>query len=177
MGQKKYLNTQTLRKEFRKYIYDSGNKPFYKNDEYRKRIDVHLSTLEKYLNGFKKYYQYEYRRKLKGEMTVRKVFDIYLKNKKKYNHQFLEYFKNKTWLSYEILSNPKPLKLKKKITEEQYLRKLKKREMEKKENVNKLGEFTILILAEYTILHNYMWASRLKKRRIHTIDDFLVNYD
>lgn len=167
-----YLTTQSLRATFREYLDGNGSRPAYRIATYRRRIGVHLETMQKYLKNFPEFYKSQTGRKWRGPVTVRRVYDLFKRHRKALLDGFLSYFDGKTHLSYEIGATPRPLRLKRKLTKERYLELLAKR-TERQANHGKLGEFVVLILSEYVILHNYMWASRMRPKEVRTIDQFM----
>ncbi len=168
----KYLNTRTLRATFRGWLRSKGRFGAYNQATYRERIAVHMATLNKYLSQFPKYYRSIFERSWEGPVTVRRVYDLFNRKPIKILGEFKSYFENKTHLSYEVGAKPRPIPVPRKITKAKYIERLEAR-TEKQAAHSKMGEFVFLILAEYVILHNYMWASGLRPRGVRSIDKFL----
>lgn len=167
---KRFLTKRQIRKEFRDYLDRSGSKGAYTKAEYKKRIRVHYRSLCKYLDNYNEIYSVETRKKRKEKPSIKYVFKYFIKNKRKMLDGFIHYLQAKTHFSYDIYGKPKDKKTK--WTKEKLLEYWKKR-TKKQAYHSKLGEFVVLILAEYVILHNYMWAGRMKMKGTKTIDRFM----
>lgn len=170
------LSIKKLRVIFREHLFGGGAKAAYKKSEYKRLIKSHVKTLKKFLNAFPVYYK-----NFHGEdwphktIKVRHIYEYFIDNEEITIKNFVAYFKGKTGLSYEINCKPYPLKTDYKSAKE-YKEYLKYRDEEKAAK-NKLGEFVIVILSEYIVLHNWIWSSGLKTKEIKSIDDFLVDFE
>ena len=72
---------------------------------------------------------------------------------------FINYLVNKTHFTYSIDgTEPVPATDSKQYRHREY---------------NKFAEFVYLILSEYIILHNYMWAGKMKAWSVKSLDKFL----
>lgn len=178
------MNTAQHRAAFRLALLRNGATPTFHKEQYRIFIETHLLTLKKYLLNFKKFYRAKRGRTWKGPVTVRRVFNIMAKDPKQTAREFMHYFLWKTHFSYEVGESPVPMKLPKRLRRmswRTYGNKVEKSLRDPKnvraKNAEKMSEFVVLILAEYVILHNYMWSSGMKPWEVNSIDKWLENID
>ena len=99
----------------------------------------------------------------KDYITINEVF--LLCEKLKIKNDFLHYVASKTNLSYTIFKSyePNPVAVTKHLKED--------------DMYAKFSQFIFSILAEYTILHNLMFASEMKLKEITSIDRWMVDLD
>jgi len=169
------MNAKELRKAYREFTFSNGSKPAYHKDIYKERIVAHFGTIEKYLSQFGKIYQLEKGRKYrKDRPTINDIYRLFRRNRKNLFNEFSFYLKGKTHFSYDVHYQPQPMKIQQKWSSEKWKQKWEERDL-KTAYKGKVAEFIILILSEYIILHNYMWASGLKMRQINSIDDWMEN--
>ncbi len=165
---------------FRNSIRESGAKPAYSNDQYKKRISAHRDTLDKYMSQFGGYFKYfappksrNYKKlsKLLGVKrfdeiesgkppTINEVYEIFCAFD--FKRPFSNYLLNKTHFSYSIYNQ----KLAPAADNDLWLKR-------KHPGYIKFAEFVYVILSEYIVLHNYMWSSGLKPKGSKTIDRFM----
>ena len=172
----KAVELANLRAKFRKRFKFGA----YEQAEYRRLIEAHVSTLRKYLKNFGTFFavwvtdrESNYReavrlfgrgrlsRLLSGEeISIEELRRLMLGLDLR--EEFDHYLVNKTHLSYSALKlAPVPVKddeIKSIFMEGEYC---------------KMAEFVFIILAEYIVLHNYMWASKLKPKGVQSIDKWL----
>lgn len=152
--------------------------PALKRDEYIARIQAHAGTLEKLLGQFHLYLAVWVARSQAnarsarvafpgrrvedvlagGRPTVNEVLALY--RARDLSAEFVEYLVGKTHLSYDLAPiDPAP-------HSDRGL-------AENGPVYAKLAEFVICILAEYTMLHNYMFVSKLRDPRVRTVDKWM----
>ena len=169
-------NLELLRKNF--YQDSIGS---FDDDEYRKRIECHYGTLKKYIDKFgvvlsayigygiinrlSVYFRIGKKRTLgiiNGEIEV-SINDIYrLFSRLNLKSDFKTYVVNKTNFSYSVNSSAIiPIYLRQKRYDICYRNKIR------------FAEFVYLILAEYTILHNYMVNAKKRPSGVKTIDSWI----
>ena len=162
-------------RELRTLFRAAGGKGAYSEKEYRALVMAHYVTLHKYMYHFHVMYELETGRKLRPKYpSIHFFYDYFLKHKHAVISGFLKYFENKTHFSYELFCKPKPSKIKKKMSKQQWIDYWNNR-TQKDAHKTKLAEFVVLILAEYMILHNFMWAGKIKPSQVKTIDSFMEN--
>lgn len=155
----------------------------YTEKEYREKIKVHYKTLMKYIDNFNEWFMHFYDyvnifTKIKIRIILGESFEKYYNNHIepsindiyklfcycKLKKDFKHYFCRKTFFSYGVPFH----------TTTAY-GSIDSYKLGYKNDKNKFAEFVYLILAEYIILHNWMWCSKLKPKQVSTSDSFLKN--
>lgn len=170
---------QRHRADFRKKL-DKESSPALSQGEYKVRIKVHAKTLEKYLKNFGEFltvYCMSSARNMQeikdfigpdrlcaisaeGDYPTINEVSLFFK-KLNLKEEFTHYLINKTHFSYSLGKEINPT-----FSSEQYPHRA----------YNKFAEFVYIILCEYIVLHNYMWASKLRLKNIKTIDKFMREF-
>lgn len=146
--------------------------------EYRRRVAVHEDTLSKYLSQFGRWLGVWIARRPENVRLAQAVFGLdrleevlagsepavsevfRLAQAQDLSADFFRYFLGKTHLSYELKgSKPSPRSQEKNSHHGPYH--------------DKLGEFVFIILAEYTVLHNYAFVGKLRGKNMNTIDKWM----
>lgn len=148
--------------------------------EYTQRIEVHVVTLRKYLSKFGQFFavwvadreaNYATAVRLFGRSRLAKLLageEVSIHELRQLmlgldlREEFDHYLVNKTHLSYSVQGlEPEPIAFNYALSytmEGEYC---------------KMAEFVFIILAEYIVLHNYMWGSKLKPQGVRSIDKWL----
>jgi len=177
---------RTHRKRFRDRLDKMNEEPALKPAQYKSRIYYHAYTLSKYMTQFNWYLVSFYvdtwwwnRLILRVVLGKDRLYNLLYGNKQvKINEvyrvfkyirlkgDFIDYLIRKTHFSFNIFNEmPEPeTKTKKKANNDIELTK------------NKFAEFVYLILAEYIILHNYMWASKYKLKTTKHLDKWMKDF-
>lgn len=161
------------RARWRKSIKSEGA---YSKAEYRRRIAVHADTLRKYLGQFGRWLAIWVTREdnlrlaesafgrdrleevLAGaEPSIYEVYTLF--TAKDLSREFGQYLLGKTHLSFDLGKEPTP--------------KDQPRFSQSGPYYSKLAEFVHIILAEYVVLHNYMFVSGLRAKEVRSIDRWL----
>lgn len=146
---------------------------------FKKQIQAHYDTIDIYLSQFKIMWEAKHGKKplpFKKHPSIRWLVGYLKKNQKWIIKDFVNYLENKTHYSYSLRQRETPLKVC--WTDAQYKRRLARRKNDKYAGMqSKLGQFVLLILSEYIILHNRMFVSGLKLKQIKSIDRFLKNVE
>jgi hypothetical protein len=167
------LSTKKLRSIFWNFLFIPRKKdPIFTKKEFRDQINVHLKTYKVYRKNLPEMIKYRLGLNLKHPISINKIYELYKKHKRIIWKDFEDYLKNKTHFSFDVGINPKPLKQKMFKNKKQFKNHLKNRTV-KAGSKNKFGQFIILLLSEYIVLHNRLWCSGLKTKEIKTIDGFL----
>jgi hypothetical protein len=174
------MNAREMREVFRDELQASGSRPAYTRARYRRLIAAHVDTLRKYLRAWPKFYAARWGRPWRGAVTVARILPLLQKQPAAMAREFVNYLLWKTHLSYEVDTRPSPMKLPawaRRLSPAAYRLRVGNAihdpVWEKNKAREKGAEFLMLILAEYVILHNYMWASGLRPAGVRSVDRWL----
>ena len=186
---KKEYTIAAHRADFRRRLDKMGaTKGSFAKAQYKKWINSHWEGLKKYSSQLNYYIERYLRARdvpFWKKWLVHRIFATAGKKKLPLiyavhecarrcpwlRNEFLDYVIDKTHFSYGYIK-PVPKARRMFASKEKYAEYVGRNNSEGK-NDHKFAEFIYLILAEYTILHNFMWSSKMRPKEVKTIDKWM----